>query len=31
LRKIALAAIEAYSRPSKYKHLHWGLQYDSLE
>ena len=28
---IALAAIEAYSKPFKYTHIHWCLQYNSLK
>jgi len=28
---IALAAIGAYSKPFKYTHIHWCLQYNSLK
>jgi len=28
---IALVAVEAYSRPCKYTHIHWCLQYNSLK
>jgi len=28
---IALAAIEAYSRPCKYTQMHWCLQYNSFK
>jgi len=30
-RNIASAAIEVYSKPFKYTHIHWCLQYNSLK